>query len=236
MTRFSFLSMALLMCVVACGSDGSDGDEPGGEIQSQEDVSNLFQAVAPELIELFNELADQQTPSNAAFATKQSSSISCPDGGSLVVDTTSGQANLNDCSARGIIINATLFLGVLPTGPSSYQAVFSGTMVVSGAFTGTIEVLGAIIEWTDPATEDNTFWEVSVLVNSQTFTVTSAGSGGGGGETITPRVGGSCVPGQQGDFSCTTTCLEICLPDEVAQTAFCAEDSVCECRCVNYNL
>lgn len=231
MNRFSRLSIGLLVCAVACGDSS---EQPGGEIQSQEDVESFFQAVAPELIALFNDLADQQAPSVAAFSRKENVSISCPEGGSLNVDTDIGQANLTDCAARGIFINGALFLTVFPTGPGSYQASFSGTMVVSGTFTGTIEVISSLIQWTNPATQDNTYWEVTVLVNSRTFTVTSAGSGGGEGETT--RVGGSCVPGQQGDFSCTSTCLEICRPEEVAQTAFCAEDSVCECLCVNYNL
>ncbi|MDH3656429.1 MAG: hypothetical protein OEN21_19385 [Myxococcales bacterium] len=234
MTRFSFLSIALLVCAVACGDSSGEGEVQGGEIQSQQDVSNFFQAVAPELIALFNQLAAQQSAGVTAFSTKQSSSVSCPGGGSLDVDTSTGQATLTDCSARGIIINADLALLVEPIGVSSYQANFNGILMVSGTFTGTIQVMRALIQWTDPATEDNTYWEVMVLLNSQPVTVTSADSGGG--ETVTPRVGGSCVPGQQGDFSCTSTCLDICLPEEVSQTAFCAEDSVCECRCVNYNL
>lgn len=235
MTRFSILSIALLVCAVACGGDSSgEGEVQGGEIQSQQDVSNFFQAVAPELIALFNELAAQQSAGVTAFSTKQTSSVSCPGGGSLDVDTSTGQATLTDCSARGITINANLALFVEPTGVSSYQASFNGILMVSGTFTGTIQVMQALIQWTDPATEENTYWEVTVMVNSQIFTVTSGDSGGG--ENVTTRVGGSCVPGQQGDFSCVTSCFDICLPEEVSQTQFCAEDSVCECRCVNYNL
>jgi hypothetical protein len=46
-------------------------------------------------------------------------------------------------------------------------------------FTGTVQVNSALIEWTDPATVANTFWDVTVTVNGQTFTVSSDDSGNG---------------------------------------------------------
>lgn len=95
------------------------------------------------------------------------------------VNTATGQASLTDCGARGIVINATLALFVQPTGPSSYQANFNGILMVSGTFAGTIDVNQAFIQWTDPATVDNTFWEVTATVNDSIFIVTSADSGNG---------------------------------------------------------
>ncbi|RLB45676.1 MAG: hypothetical protein DRH23_13940 [Deltaproteobacteria bacterium] len=114
-------------------------------------------------------IANSKALSASALSTKGGggSTIPCPDGGSVNVDTSSGQASLINCSARGIVINATLALFVEPTGPSSYQANFNGILMVSGTFTGTIEVVQALIQWTDPATDANTYWEVTVLLDGQ---------------------------------------------------------------------
>ena len=93
------------------------------------------------------------------------------------MDVTTGQAALTNCSAGGVVISATLVVFVTSTGFSSYQATFSGTLMVSGPYTGTVEVVMAFIQWTDPATDDNTYWEVTVLLGGETYTVTSADSG-----------------------------------------------------------
>jgi len=120
-------------------------------------------------------IANSKALSASALSTKGGggSTIPCPDGGSVNVDTSSGQASLINCSARGIVINATLALFVEPTGPSSYQANFNGILMVSGTFTGTIEVVQALIQWTDPATDANTYWEVTVLLDGQPCTAES---------------------------------------------------------------
>ncbi len=50
---------------------------------------------------------------------------------------------------------------------------------MSGSFNGTVEVDSALIEWTVPPTVATTFWDVTVTVNGQMFTVSSGDSGNG---------------------------------------------------------
>jgi hypothetical protein len=183
----------LLLIAAACGSDSSDVSDP--EIRSQEDVQRLFQAVMPDLVAAFTELANQQFPVAALLPSigdkaNGSSDVPCPGGGNLGVNLETGEATLTDCSAGGVTISAALFLFVSSTGPSAYQANFSGILTVSGSFIGTVEVLSAFIEWTDPASDANTFWEVTVSVGGQIFIATSAGG------FDCPEVnGGGNVPG-----------------------------------------
>jgi hypothetical protein len=102
------------------------------------------------------------------------------------VDLNTGQATLTNCSVGGVTISATLALFVFPLpSPPFYGANFNGILMVSGSFNGTVEVNSALIEWTVPPTVATTFWDVTVTVNDQTFTVSSGDPGNGmqgGGE------------------------------------------------------
>jgi hypothetical protein len=95
------------------------------------------------------------------------------------VDLITGQATLTNCSVGGVTISATLALFVFSIGPSAYAANFNGILMVSGSFTGTVQVNDALIEWTVPPTVATTFWDVTVTVNGQTFTVSSDDPGNG---------------------------------------------------------
>ena len=182
MRKFSRLPFCGLFLIgVACGSDSSESN--GGEINSQDDVRRLFEAVMPDLVQAFTELANQQPSAVSASSssvhkqTGNTSTVSCPGGGTLEVDLVTGQATLASCSAGGVTINATLTLLVYPIGPSSYAANFSGPMTVSGSFNGTVNVIDGLAQWMDPPTAATTFWDVTVEVNGQTFTVTGGGTG-----------------------------------------------------------
>jgi len=184
MRSFSLLSICgLLLAAAACGSDPSEpGDPGGGEIRSQADVQRLFEAIVPDLIEAFTALASDLAPSELSSSTDKSShisSIQCPGGGTLEVDLIMLQGTLTACSAGGVTISATLFLVVTDFGESMYDASFSGPLMVTGSFTGTVDVLSASISWTAPATVERTFWQVTVLLNGQSVTASSAGGGGG---------------------------------------------------------
>lgn len=184
MRRTSLVLMCVLLLVgAACSTDTNDVSDP--EIRSQADVQRFFDAIMPELVAAFTELANQQAAAASALSSKQNgdSTVPCPEGGSLNVNTDTGQASLNECGARGVVINATLALFVQPTGPSSYQASFNGILTVTGTFIGTVEVVQASVQWTDA----NTSWQVTVLVDGETYTATSD-AGGNGSRTGTPCV------------------------------------------------
>ena len=175
MRSSSLVSVAALMFTLsACGSSSSDG-EGGGEITSQEDVQQLFEAIMPELTDSFTELAGQQP----VFSEKQSGSVSCPGGGTLDYNAATGQAALVECTVRGIVINASLALFVQSFGRGSYQANFNGVLTITGTFSGTVQVNQAFVQWSDPPSEDTTYWEATVTVLGRTFFVSSGSQSGG---------------------------------------------------------
>lgn len=176
MRRFSFVWIcAFLIAAAACSSTTSDSG--GGEIRSEADVQNLFEAIMPELIDALTDLADQQ------FASKQGdgSSVQCPGGGAINVNLTTGQTTLAECSAGGAVISGTVALFVQSLGPSQYEAFFSGILTVSGTFTGTLDVVDSILQWSDPPTDDNTYWSVTVRIGEEYLFASSDNSGGNGG-------------------------------------------------------
>jgi len=160
----------LLLTVAACGSSSTDSDAgSGGEINSQEDVQGLFEAVMPDLVAALTELANSQSSAALSSSTDKgggspSSTVQCPGGGTLSVNVDTGRATLTSCSAGGVIISASLELAVTYTG-FLYQATFSGTLMVSGSFSGTVEVVMAFISWSDPLTTSSirsvTIWGTS---------------------------------------------------------------------------
>ena len=113
------------------------------------------------------------------------------------MDLSMGQATLTECSAGGATISATLFLFVSDLGSSMYDANFYGPLMVSGSFNGTVDVNQAFISWTAPATVDNTFWQVTVTVDDQTFMASSAGNDGGNSGDCSQCIGVDAAgPGQ----------------------------------------
>jgi hypothetical protein len=183
MRRLSLVTICgLLLAATACSDDSSGS---GGEINSREDVQRFFAAIVPDLVEAFTELANDQSFATSALSSSRDksahiSSVPCPGGGTLEVDLITGQATLTNCSVGGVTISATLALFVFPLpSPPLYGANFNGILMVSGSFNGTVEVTDALIEWTDPPTEATTFWDVTVIVNGQMFTVSSDDPGNG---------------------------------------------------------
>ena len=158
MRSLSLIACCGLVLILACGGDSS---ESNGEIDSQADVQALFEAVVPDLVDAFTELANQQSLAASMFPSSNdkgggsTSSVPCPGGGTLEVDTGTGQAMLVNCGAGGLTLSASLALFVVPTGPSSYQASFNGPLMVTGSLNGSVDVVQASVQWTVPATESN---------------------------------------------------------------------------------
>lgn len=183
----SFCSLLLLSA--ACGSSGTS--EPGGEVDSQADVQNLFESIMPDLVEAFGDLADELSasalPSSVDKGGARTSTIQCPGGGTLTVDLNSGESMLVECGVGGVVISAALYMFVSHVGGTTYQATFNGTLMVTGTFTGTIEVNSALVQWEDPPSQDTTFWDVTVTVNGSVFIASSSDPDPGNGMN-----GGSC--------------------------------------------
>lgn len=198
--------LGVLILLASCSSSDSGGGG-GGEVRSQEDVQNLFEAIMPDLVDAMSEFARSQSP---AFSEKQEvSSVPCPQGGSLDINTFTGQASLVGCAVSGVTIVGDLSLFVQPTGPASYSASFFGPLTLTGAFTGTVEVIDSLVQWTDPATDDNTFWQVTVYVPTlnETFTASSAaGEGQGRCESACAAINSACM-------SIEDDCVSDCVGD-----------------------
>ena len=201
---------SLLLAATACGSEPSDPG--GGEIRSEADVQRLFEAIVPDLVEAFTELANDQSVAALSSSRDKSahiSSVPCPGGGTLEVDLNTRQATLTNCSVGGVTISATLTLFVFSIGPSAYAANFNGILMVSGSFTGTVEVVdSAVIGWTVPPTVATTFWDVTVIVNGQMFTVSSDDPGNG--MLCDPVEASGNPPGApcDDDSDCQSTCRD----------------------------
>jgi hypothetical protein len=183
MRSLSLISVCgFLLVATACGSTTS---EPSGEVRGQADVQRLFQSIMPDLVAAFTELAKDSSlapstvSSGVAKGGGNSSTVNCPGGGTLTVDLVTGSATLTDCAASGVTISASLFLFVSTFDAPSYQAQFSGNLMVSGSFNGNIQVLSANIQWTDPATDENTFWDVQVQIEDKIYFASGGGSGNG---------------------------------------------------------
>jgi hypothetical protein len=194
MHSFSLVSIcAALITVAACSNTSSDPS--GGEIRSEADVQRLFEAIMPDLLKAFTELADDQFGAKA----DEGPSVQCPGGGSIDVNLISGQTTLAECSGGGATISGTVVLSVQSIPPSSYEALFSGVLTVTGSFTGTIDVFDAMIQWSVPATEANTYWSVTVRIGEEYVYASSddsggGGGGGGGGDGVTCNCTGSGGP------------------------------------------
>jgi len=188
---------SVLLVVTACG-DSSSGSN--GEITSQEDVQQFFQTIMPDLIEALTDLAGE-LPSATSSSTiekggSETSTVSCPGGGALDVNLNTGEATLSNCTVGGVTISASLFLNVYGT-QGLYTATFSGTLNVSGSFTGTVVVTDALVQWMVPSDRLNTSWDITVLVNGQSYTVSDGPDGTDG------TCGAGC--GIPSDFSGTWT-------------------------------
>lgn len=213
MRLLSLISLcSILLAAAACDSSSSN-DVSDPEIRSQGDVQQLFETIMPDLVAAFSEFANSQAPvASASTAAKQdgTSTIPCPQGGSLIVSPSTGQATLAACIVRGVTIAGDLSLFVQPLG-SVYQASFFGPLTVTGTFNGTIEVIDSLIEWSDPPSEENTFWTVTVYIEAlnQTFTVMSGSSGGGGNE----RCQQACASIQAACMSTEADCVGDCSSD-----------------------
>lgn len=232
MRSLSLISVCgVLLVAAACGSTTS---EPSGEIRGQADVQSLFESIVPDLVAAFTELADELSfaPSTASSAVTKgggnSSTVNCPQGGTLSVDLVTGGATLTECGVQGVVISASLFLFVSNFDAPRYQASFSGILQISGSFNGTVEVLSANIQWTDPATDENTFWDVQVEVEDKIYFASGGGAGNGSmcAQYDPPDGPGSVPPGG------------LCDDDSDCQSSSCRDpienpEEGCTCRNLN---
>jgi hypothetical protein len=99
MRKFSLVSICgLLLATAACGSSSTGSNDPGGgEIRGQDDVQRFFSALMPDLVAVLTELANDPSLVPSALSSKTdkangTSTVQCTDGGSISVDTTTGQA------------------------------------------------------------------------------------------------------------------------------------------------
>ena len=215
MRTFSLVSIcAALIVAAACSSTSSDSG--GGEIRSEADLQRLFEAIMPDLVEVLTELADSQF---AAPKAEGDSSVDCPGGGELNVNINTGFTTLVECSVGGVTLSSTLAISVQPIGPSSYEAYFfNGLVTVSGSYTGTFEVVDAIIQWSVPATVANIVWSVTVRIGEQYFFASSedsgGGEGGGGGNGMEQCADGDFVLNAGTGTECTVITKEVCFHSE----------------------
>ena len=240
-----FAALAVLVAVACSDSSNNDGGEGaevrGGSIDSPEAAQQFFEAVMPQLIAVFTDVANQLAGSFPSETTKQNGDVvstSCPEGGSVEINLMTGVTNVANCGAEGVVLNGNLFVFVSPpfedtfTGDTFYNASFSGPLEVSGAYQGMINIDSGFADWTDPLREDSTFWNVSASIGGELVYLSSEGSTTFPDdpiESVATRFGGTCNF-DEGNGPCDTQCLDICQGEEIAQISLCGIDNVCECN------
>jgi hypothetical protein len=180
----SLPAMALVMAIAAgCGSSSSSGTTIG-TIDNGDDLAALMDAVAVPMAGLFTNLssgavvrddgASVRTDGIASLTT----SAACPQGGSASYTTGSpGVAAFTACGLGGVVITGSLSVLVYGQPPSYGVNLGAGTLTLGGAASGTINIVSGMIQWSNPATDANTYWEINASVGSTIYCAWSGGTG-----------------------------------------------------------
>ena len=177
------LALVALIATTASGCGGSTSSNADiGTIDSAADVEALMDAIAVPLAGVFANLANAAVvrTEGATAPTDQLASLTvsaaCPGGGTA--SYTSGEpgaATFTGCVLGGVSVSGSLPVFVFGVPPSYSVNIGAGTLTLGGAASGTITIVNGTIQWTNPATDANTFWEMTVSIGSATYCVWSGG-------------------------------------------------------------
>jgi hypothetical protein len=176
------LSMAIAMTAAGCG--GSSTTTPSiGTIDNAADVGALMDALAVPMAGLFTNLSNgavvraDEASARSDLVASLTASASCPGGGTAsYVSGFPSTVTFAACVLGGVGITGTLSVDFYGFPPSYGVNLLGGSLTLSGPATGTITVVNGTIQWTSPATDANTFWELTVSAGGSTY---CAWSGGG---------------------------------------------------------
>lgn len=177
------LVTAIAATATGCGSSSSEGASIG-TIDNGADLAALMDALAVPMAGVFTNLSSGAVVRNdgASVLSDRNASLTtsaaCPGGGTASYTTGSPSvATFTGCSLGGVVVTGSLSATLYGVPPSYGVNLDGGSLTLSGAASGTITIVSGMIQWTNPATDANTYWEINVTVGGASYCAWSGGSG-----------------------------------------------------------
>lgn len=183
-TSSSVLALVIALAITSAGCGGSSTSTPTiGTIDSADDVGALMDALAVPMAGVFTNLSNgavvraDGAGARPDLVASLTASASCPGGGTAsYASGTPSTVTFAGCVLGGVGLAGSLDVDFYGYPPSYGVNILGGTLTLSGSASGTITILNGTIQWTNPATDANTYWELTVSVGNTTY---CAWSGGG---------------------------------------------------------
>lgn len=177
------LVTAIAATATGCGSSSSEGASIG-TIDNGADLAALMDALAVPMAGVFTNLSSGAVVRNdgASVLSDRNASLTtsaaCPGGGTASYTTGSPSvATFTGCSLGGVVVTGSLSATLYGVPPSYGVNLDGGSLTLSGAASGTITIVSGMIQWANPATDANTYWEINVTVGGASYCAWSGGSG-----------------------------------------------------------
>lgn len=177
------LVTAIAATATGCGSSSSEGASIG-TIDNGADLAALMDALAVPMAGVFTNLSSGAVVRNdgASVLSDRNASLTtsaaCPGGGTASYTTGSPSvATFTGCSLGGVVVTGSLSATLYGVPPSYGVTLDGGSLTLTGAASGTITIVSGMIQWTNPATDANTYWEINVTVGGASYCAWSGGSG-----------------------------------------------------------
>ena len=177
------LVTAIATTAAGCGSSSSDGANIG-TIDNGADLAALMDALAVPMAGLFTNLSSGAVVRNDGASVLSdriaslTTSAACPGGGTASYTTgPPSVATFTACNLGGVVVTGSLSAFLYGVPPSYGVNLEGGSLTLSGAASGTITIVSGMIQWTNPATDANTYWEINVTVGGAPYCAWSGGSG-----------------------------------------------------------
>jgi hypothetical protein len=180
------IAFAMLAVTISCGSSTPSSDTPPtqniGPITSASQLGALMNAIAAPLASIFAQAAAAPPPV-AASATDANqyaltSPVNCPGGGTFSYASTGGVSlgNFYNCNLGGVVIGGVVSGPITASSQGgSVSLSGGGTLNLSGAATGTLNIYYAQIQWTNPVSVANVYWQITIGVNGVPVCAQSSG-------------------------------------------------------------
>jgi hypothetical protein len=174
--------VALATGAAGCGGSTSDAANIG-TIDNAADVAALMDTMAVPMAGVFTNLANgavvrtDGASARSDLTASLTTSAACPQGGTA--SYTSGPPStvtFTACGLGGVVVSGSLSMNFIGQPPSYAVILGNGSLTLSGAASGTITIVSGIINWTNPATDANTYWELNVSVGGTPYCAWSGGS------------------------------------------------------------
>jgi len=176
------LVVALATGAAGCGGSSTEGASIG-TVDSAADVAALMDRLAVPVAGVFTNLASgvviraDEAAARSDGLASLTASASCPGGGTASYTSgTPSVATFTGCNLGGVVVSGSLNVFLYGVPPSYGVNIEGGSLTLSGAASGTITILNGMIQWTNPATDANTYWELTVSVGGTTYCAWSGGT------------------------------------------------------------